>query len=262
MTRVKQLATPASVVVALLGAAAALAVGMSLGTPARGLWRRVFYDDFRHGLQRSRWGTYAGEPGGDPAGWWSPSHAVVAHGVLNLETYRDPRYGGRWVSAGVSSAPGLRQTYGKYELRVRMDPGKGVAFVALLWPARNVWPPEIDFAEDGGETSARNHITATLHYGAQNRQIQRTLSVNLTRWHTIGVQWLPGTLIYTIDGRRWATVSSPAVPDQPMEMDVQTQAGTCGDPYAPCPDSRTPAHVNAQIRWVAAYAYTGRRSRH
>ena len=100
MTRVKRLATPASVVVALLGAAAALAAGLSLGTPARGLWRRVFYDDFRHGLQPSRWGTYAGEPGGDPEGWWSPSHAVVAHGVLNLETYRDPRYGGRWVSAG------------------------------------------------------------------------------------------------------------------------------------------------------------------
>jgi beta-glucanase (GH16 family) len=177
--------------------------------------------------------------------------------VLNLETYRDPRYAGRWVSAGVSSAPALRQTYGKYEVRVRMDRGKGVAFVALLWPVRGVWPPEIDFAENGGETSARDRIAATLHYGSDNSQLERMLRVDLTRWHTVGVEWLPGKLIYTIDGRQWAVLRSTSVPDQPMEMDLQTQAGTCGDPYAPCPDGATPAHVNAQIRWVAAYAYQG-----
>ncbi len=220
-------------------------------------WRRVFFDDFSHGLQPSRWGVYSGQPRGDPGGLWAPSHAVVAHGVLNLETYRDPRLGGRWVSAGVSSAPAIRQTYGKYEVRMRMDPGRGVAFVALLWPVRDVWPPEIDFAEHGGETTAREHITATLHYGAGDSQLQRTVHVNLTRWHTLGVQWLPGRLTYTIDGKAWATVRSRSVPSQPMEMDLQTQAGTCGDSYAPCPDATTPAHVNAQIDWVAAYAYRG-----
>jgi beta-glucanase (GH16 family) len=220
-------------------------------------WRRVFFDDFSRGLQRSRWGVYSGQPGGDPGGWWAPPHAVVAHGVLNLETYRDAHFGGRWVSAGVSSAPAIRQTYGEYEVRMRMDPGRGVAFVALLWPVRDVWPPEIDFAESGGETSTRDHITATLHHGADNSQLQRTIRVNLTRWHTLGVQWLPGRLSYTIDGKAWATVRSRFVPNQPMEMDLQTQAGTCGDSYAPCPGASTPAHVNAQIAWVAAYAYRG-----
>jgi Glycosyl hydrolases family 16 len=224
-----------------------------------GPWHRVLFDDFNHGLRPSRWGTYSGHPGGDPGGLWAPSHAVVAHGMLNLETYRDPRFGGRWVSAGVSSAPALRQTYGKYEVRLRIDRGKGVAFVALLWPVRDVWPPEIDFAEDGGETNARDHSTATLHYGADDSQLQRTVHVNLARWHTVGVEWQPGRLTYTLDGKTWASVRSRFVPNQPMEMDLQTQAGTCGDPYAPCPDASTPAHVNAQIDWVAAYAYRGPR---
>ena len=138
-----------------------------------------------------------------------------------------------------------------------MDRGKGVAFVALLWPAHNVWPPEIDFAENGGETTARSHVTATLHYGSDNSQIQRIVGVDLTQWHTVGVEWLPGKLIYTIDGRQWAVVRSGAVPAQPMELDLQTQAGTCGVTFAPCPDAQTPAHVNAQIQWVAAYAYQG-----
>lgn len=253
--RTRQLGARAIVVCALLGIAVAVASALPVSASSDRVWHRVFFDDFSHGLRSSRWGAYSGQPGGDPGGWWAPSHAVVTHGVLNLETYRDPRYGGRWVSAGVSSAPALRQTYGKYEVRVRIDRGRGVAFVALLWPVRHVWPPEIDFSESGGETNARDQMTATLHYGAHDSQLQRSVHVDLTRWHTLGVEWLPGKLIYTIDGRAWATMRSPAVPGQQMEMDVQTQAGTCGDAYAPCPDAGTPAHVDAQIKWVAAYAY-------
>ncbi|MBV9424156.1 MAG: glycoside hydrolase family 16 protein [Solirubrobacterales bacterium] len=145
---------------------------------------------------------------------------VVADGVLNLETYRDPRYGMRWVSGGVSSGPGLRQTYGKYEIRVRMQAGEGVAFAALLWPVREVWPPEIDFAENGGETGVRRTVTATLHYGRVDHQVQRTIRIDFTRWHALGDEWLPGALIYTIDGRQWAAVRSRAVPAQPMELDL------------------------------------------
>jgi glycosyl hydrolase family 16 len=218
-------------------------------------WHRVFADDFSHGLRASRWGAYSGHPGGDPGGLWAPSHAVVRGGVLNLETYRDPRFGGRWVSGGVSSARALHQTYGKYEVRFRMGSGKGVAAVLLLWPTRDSWPPEVDFAEDSGVTNARSTMSATLHYGADNNQIQRTVSADFTRWHTMGVEWTPGQLVYTLDSRPWAAVREPHVPHVPMEMDMQTQAGTCGDKNAPCPDSSTPAHVNLQVAWVVAYAY-------
>src|SRR3954451_2929887 len=120
-------------------------------TPAR--WKQVFVDDFSQGLDTSRWLRYSGQPGGDPGGWWDPSHVTVANGVLNLETYRDTRFGGRWVSGGVSSSPALRQLYGKYVVRFRMDAGRGVLGVLLLWPSINIWPPEIDFAETGGTDS-------------------------------------------------------------------------------------------------------------
>jgi beta-glucanase (GH16 family) len=136
-----------------------------------------------------------------------------------------------------------------------MDPGKGIAMIALLWPVRNVWPPEIDFAENGGETNARLRVTATLHHGPDDKQVQRTVSRNFSRWHVLGVSWSPGTLVYTLDRHRWAAVHSAAVPSQAMVLDLQAQAGTCGDTYAPCPDATTPARVNMQIDWVAAYAY-------
>lgn len=224
--------------------------------PRTGPWRLVFFDGFGRGLKPSQWGRYSGQPGGDPGGWWAPSHAIVRRGILFLETYRDRGFGGRWVSGGVSSARALRQAYGKYEVKLRMDPGIGVAIVALLWPSRGGWPPEIDFAENGGESNARRHIAATLHYGAENFQIQRSLVADFTRWHVLGVEWTRGRLAYTIDGRVWAIVRSRYVPSGPMELDLQTQAGTCGEPQAPCPNATTPFRVDAQIDWVAAYAYS------
>lgn len=253
----------------LLTAAAALAavgvglVASSCGSgdtatasgPAHG-WKRVFVDNFDHGLDRSRWGRYSGQPGGDPGGWWEPSHVVVRNGRMELQTYRDPRFGNRWVSGGVSSADGLKQRYGKYLVRFRMDAGRGVSGILLLWPSGDHWPPEIDFAEDGGAAGThRDSMSATLHFGKDNEQIQRTVDADFRRWHTMGVEWTPRNLAYTLDGRVWARVRSRHVPAELMELDMQTQAGTCGDRWAPCPGASTPSHVNMQVDWVAAYAY-------
>jgi beta-glucanase (GH16 family) len=251
----------------LVIAAGALAAARDGSTPGRlptrdpPGWHQVFADDFTSGLSESRWGRYSGPTRGNPGGWWDPSHVVVRRGVLNLETYREPRLGGRWVSGGVSSARALKQTYGKYLVRFRMDRGRGVSSVLLLFPVRDGWPPEIDFAEDAGTGNTRTNMTATLHYGSQDNIVQRSVRADFTRWHVMGVEWSPGLLVYTIDGRRWAVVRSPHVPSEAMELDLQAQAGTCGDRYAPCPGSTTPPHVNMQVDWVVAYAYRPRSSR-
>jgi beta-glucanase (GH16 family) len=215
-------------------------------------WKRVFSDDFTgSALNTQAWGTYSGQPGGDPGGLWDPSHVVVHDGMLELQNYRDPALGGRWVSGGLSSARALKQTYGKYLVRFRMDPGYGIAGIVLLWPSNGGWPPEIDFAEDGGGN--RRETTATLHYGASDLQIARSVTTDFSTWHTVGVEWTAGRLVYTLDGAQWATVSGSQVPSEPMEMDIQTQAGTCGQAATPCPDGSTPDHVNLQVDWVVAY---------
>ena len=212
----------------------------------------VFADDFTgSSLNTTAWGAYSGQPGGDPGGLWDPSHVVVHDGMLELQSYRDPAHGGRWVSGGLSSAPALRQTFGKYLLRFRMDKGTGIAGIMLLWPSYGGWPPEVDFAEDGG--GARTETTATLHYGSDDTQIARSVAADFTQWHTVGVEWTAGHLSYTLDGAVWGELTSPHIPAEPMEMDIQTQAGTCGQLATPCPDSTTPAHVNMQVDWVVVY---------
>lgn len=217
-------------------------------------WRQVLADDFAR-LDTTRWGLYSGQPGGDPGGWWAPSHVVVRDGRLHLSTYRDPAFDNRWVSGGLSSARALKQAYGKYDVRFRVDRGKGVAAVALLWPADERWPPEIDFAENSGSTADRSTMTATLHHSADNQRVFRRAKADFTRWHTMGVEWTPGKLVYTLDGRRWATVRSAKVPRTPMVLDLQAQAGTCGVQHAPCPDATTPSRVDFEVAWVVAYAY-------
>jgi len=221
-------------------------------------WRQVFTDDFTGTATDDRkWGLYRGQPAGDPGGWWEPSHVEVGGGVVRLRTYRDPRHGDRWVSGGMSSARGLTQRYGKYDVRFRMDAGYGVASILLLWPTAHHWPPEIDFAEHGGKSTARDRMTATLHYGEDDRIVQRTVHADFTGWHTMGVEWTPGRLVYTLDGRAWATVDHPGVPAETMELDAQTQAGTEGDVWNPAPDASTPAEVDMEIDWVVAYSMTG-----
>jgi beta-glucanase (GH16 family) len=219
-------------------------------------WNEVFSDDFNEAaLDPSKWLTYWGVPGGDPAGWFDPSHVTTSGGVLDIATYQDPADGDKWAGGGVSLRPGLSQTYGKYLVRFRFSAGVGVAHTLLLWPADNSWPPEIDFSEDNG--SNRQIDTSTLHYGSNNTQQSATVSVDLTQWHTFGVEWSPGKIVYTLDGTDWATMTGAQVPSVPMALAMQTQSWACGGNWEQCPDASTPARVDLDIDWVVAYALAG-----
>jgi beta-glucanase (GH16 family) len=189
------------------------------------------------------WDTYSGTPGGDPGGQFASSHVVVSGGLLNLNTWKDPAYANEWVTGGLCQC-GRSQKYGAYFVRSRLT-GAGPTGVELLWPVANVWPPEIDFNETGGTTTS---TSATVHSGAVNHMDQRTLSIDMTKWHTWGVIWTPTSITYTVDGKVWGTLSvASEVPNQAMTLDLQQQTW-CGSGWA-CPT--TPQSM--QVDWVAEY---------
>lgn len=219
-------------------------------------WRQVFADDFNgRTLDNSKWRLYWGQPGGDSAGWYDPRHVTVSNGMLVISAYRDARDHNRWATGGLSSSVGLVQTYGKYLVRFRLDPGVGVGHALLLMPADNSWPPEVDFSEDNG--SGRSHTLATLHFGKHDTHWSAGLAVNTTQWHTLGVEWTPGKLQYTIDGRVWETMWGNVVPSIPMVLDMQTEAWPCSGTWGRCPNSSTPRVVRMYVDWVVAYARAG-----
>ncbi len=221
-------------------------------------WTQVFADDFDGtSLNLTKWYPYASsEPGGDPGNWLLPSHVAVSGGDLVISTYRDPLAAGMWTSGGVTSMAGLTQTYGKYLVRFRFPAGHGISHGLMLLPADGSWPPEIDFSEDNGE--GRNIDTATLHYGASDSMEHVTVATDLTQWHTLGVEWTKGKLVYTLDGNEWGRMEGANVPSIPMVMDIQTQAWTCGvNEWEACPNASTPATVNLYVDWAVAYAPSG-----
>lgn len=219
-------------------------------------WHQVFADNFGGALDPSTWRFYSGQVGGDPGGWFEPSHVTVSNGMLVISGYRDPADGGRWATGGVSTAPGFVQTYGKYLVQFRLDRGPGIAHALVLTPANGSWPPEIDFSEDNG--TWRHTTQATLHYGATDSTISKRLSVDLMQWNTLGVEWTPGIIRFTVDGRVWFTITGNAVPTVPMALALQTQAWPCVGTWGTCPDASTPPAVRMYVDWVVAYAPTQR----
>jgi len=217
-------------------------------------WRLKYVDDFGGNQLNYRWFKYVGTPGGDPGGWWANSHLVVGNGMLTLAGYRDSAYGGKFTTAGLSSHL-LAQTYGKWLVRFLIASGQGISYAALLWPDTTSWPPEIDFAEDNG-LAARRTVTASLHYATartSRRVLRSSTDVSLTGWHTLGVEWLPGSITYTLDGQPWSRMTGAEVPSVPMRLALQTQAWNCGDAWETCPDRTTPSRVDMNVDWIAVY---------
>ena len=217
-------------------------------------WHKVFSGTFASGYSRKIWTRYGGTPRCCQATRWSRSHLVARRGVMSLETYRDPAFAGRWVSAGMSMGRSLNQTYGKWSVRFRMDTGGGIGMCMGLWP-KNGWPPEIDFAEESSQYGHRGVETATLHYGAHNSQVRSRVAANFTKWHVISVAWTPHRLVYLLDGKRWGEVTGNPVPHQPMHLFIQTHVGSNGSGGV-MPALTQSRHVGLHIDWVHVYRPT------
>jgi beta-glucanase (GH16 family) len=216
-------------------------------------WRMTYAQDFTGSSLPAGWSAYNGEPGGDSNGWWDPSNLTVSGGYLHFNGRYDPSVH-RYSTAGVGFG-GMDQTYGMYLVRMKGDyePGVAISDIALLWPSGNSWPPEIDFFEDSGGT--RTLMSAALHPGPNGDdccQIQHSLALNATQWHTVGVQWTPSSVSYMVDGNVWATVAAAQLsggqrwPAQAMSLDLQTQNLHSNYPARPT--------ENMTVDWVVEYA--------
>ena len=220
-----------------------------------GPWTLAHRDDFDH-LDESVWGVYDG-PGNGYTGPRDAANTFIDDGRLVLRT---TTVDGEWHGAGVSSAPGgWTQTYGKYEARVRFEPGYGVRAVGLLWPIGEDWPPEIDFFEVAATRADRSEGMLTNHYlgGPKGRGFERLpVEADFTQWHTVGVEWTPGSLVYTLDSEVVGQMTEN-VPAEPMWLALATAQGLLEEGIVP-DESRTPK-VDLFVDWVQVHAYTGAR---
>ena len=195
----------------------------------------VFTDQFAgDSLNPADWVVF------DGPGPRSARNVHVRNGKLILTTRK---LDGQWMAAGVGSNRAVVQTYGKYEARVKVERGQGVRAVALLWPSAPVWPPEVDFFEIDDPARETNQLT--LHYPPNNQMIHASVQSHFCKWHTVGVEWTPTALNYTLDGRVVSTMNAH-IPNIPMWMGLQS--GMMGGGQAP--GHGTPKRVHYKVGWV------------
>lgn len=221
-------------------------------------WTQIFTDDFDRCELGSKWSSYSGQPGGNPNSWWDGSMVEVAGGALTLKSERTAD---GWVTGGVSNYP-VTQEYGRWEIRMRADRSDDISYHMLLWPQREKWPPEIDFAESA--SGERTQMDAFVHWvdaSGESRKSHGFVTGDFSDWHTVGVEWGPGIIRYLLDGAVWAEVRSDVmVPDQPMWLGLQAEAGACERRadwgITPCSETSPlrPDSVDVEIDWVAVYA--------
>lgn len=221
-------------------------------------WKQIFSDDFDRCELGTDWSTYSGQPGGNPNSWWDGSMVEVWGGALTLKSERTPD---GWVTGGVSNYP-VTQQYGRWEIRMRADRSDDISYHMLLWPQREKWPPEIDFAESA--SGDRSQMDAFLHWVGtddENHKSHAVVTGDFSQWHTVGVEWGPGVVRYLLDGEVWAEAHSDVmVPDEPMWLALQAEAGACERrvdwEMTPCSEASElrPEHVNVQIDWVTVYS--------
>ena len=207
----------ASVATVLAGLATVLLPNAHADAAVGSHFSLKLHETFTEGIPSSRWGAYQGQPGGNPYGYWKASHVQAYRGSALLRGYRD---GGRYVTGGFM-LNSVAQTYGKYVVRARFDRSTSIEHAMLLWPTSG-WPPEVDFSE--GPTS--QGVMATSHWSGSNTQEHAFKRIDMTQWHTYGVEWTPTRLLFTIDGRGWAVMTGSAVPHQTMKLAIQTAATT------------------------------------
>lgn len=140
------------------------------------------------------------------------------------------------------------QTYGRYAIRFRSDSIPGYKLAWLLWPDSDDWTQgEVDFPEGGlgDEIDGFSHDT-TGNPSANAWSV--STGASMSDWHTVVIEWSPGTLTFELDGKSWSTTKASAIPKNPMSWVLQTETQLS----ATAPSKTASGHV--QIDWIAAWS--------
>jgi beta-glucanase (GH16 family) len=156
--------------------------------------------------------------------WYLPSQDVVSKGALNLVATSDPISGVNSQgtpetfpcrSGMVTTAQSFNFTYGYVQVVFRVPKGRNTWPALWMLPANHAEAlPEIDLMEIIGTQT--NHPAVAFHPAVG---IQQRLGLNTSPlsagWHTFGLDWEPGEIVWYVDGTPRFTVTK-GVPSQPM----------------------------------------------
>jgi beta-glucanase (GH16 family) len=177
----------------------------------------------------------------------------VSNGILTIrsEPHTSPN-GKKYTSGVVTTFNSFNQTYGYFETRAKMPPGKG------LWPAfwmlpRNAGsPPEFDIFEFWGSNPAM--LLTTSHSAIitpSDSHCYPNVADMTVEFHTYGFEWNRSTLTWYFDGVR--VCESPTRSDQNQPFYMILGSGVTSGSYAGTPDDANVWPSDLQIDYVRVW---------
>jgi hypothetical protein len=247
--------------------------------PAPAGFRLVDSDDFlTTAVDAKRWSIYGPAVGNEGVGWRAQRQTVAAAGELQIvgipwsadfevevagyiaaqakEKKPVSAAAQALLRAGVGGGVShkINQTFGRWEVRARMDKGAGNGPALLLWPKRDKdWPGagEIDIMEC--PKGDRAQAVQTLHFGQSNEQIGKGTKLDVSQWHTYVVEWLPDRITWLIDGVITHEVQqADVIPRGPMHLAIQNDVGAKGH-WIEARNASSPAVIALHVDWVKVY---------
>lgn len=228
-------------------------------TGQSGIWRTTFGDGSRQGLGQRTLASngelemYVDPDMADAKGPLGLDPFSVDNGVLSITAAPTPdalrprldNYA--YISGLITTQPSFAQTYGYFEMRAELPPGKGLWPAFWLLPKDQSWPPEIDVVESFGDPT---EIFVTVHSTLEEPKGGKT-QISANAFHVFAVSWDPQQLIWYVDGREIDRVATPADLRKPMYL--LANLAIMGKTGAPDATTHFPARL--LIDYIRAYRF-------
>ncbi|MBN8707793.1 MAG: hypothetical protein BGO12_06630 [Verrucomicrobia bacterium 61-8] len=214
--------------------------------PVAGDWTLTFEDDFNGStLDSSKW--EASNSHFSKFFYYQKEKARVENGVLKLGAEKKAVEGREYISGQVTGFGKWAQSYGYFEVRVKLPTTRGFWPAFWLMPDRDVNGPtdqqsiwnrnstkwggmEFDILEHLSEWGPGRHNIA-VHWDGYGDQHQAWGDANIyygptpDGWHVFGMLWEPGKLTWYIDGKKTAEWENPRVGSVPGHLLLSLQLG-------------------------------------
>jgi len=231
----------------------------------------MFDDEFAGtSLDTTKWtaADYGGSPANGEQQFYSPADVSVSDGALVLTSEQRPLNGAPYASGRVTSDGLFSFTYGRVDFRAK-DPvgrglwpavwllgegcGKGSTTGSCMWP--NPGAQEIDMLEQIGSQPTADYMT--MHYGTNDTssaQCARTGPDLSADYHDYSLVWMPGQIVWYVDGVQQCDQMVTAAFNTPMYLVINAAVG---GHWPGSPDATTTFPQRMLVKYVRVYQHTG-----
>lgn len=189
----------------------------------------------------------------------------LSNGILSIKAVPSASqphanaHGYPYLSGMIMNDGCLAQTYGYFEIRVKVPAGKGLWPAFWMLPKSHKWPPEADVFEMFGAPNSRHEggvgwvHTGTVAGGIAAFNSWHQVNIDqYTDFHTYGLLWGPQTMIAYVDGAAIATQQTPKNLHEPMYLIANLAVGGS---WPESPDATTHFPAVMQIDRIRAWQY-------